>query len=141
MLPALVEPSKGENGHHSSNKVHNEEFYTVVAENQKWKKDDEVHRKHNPLLEKCENVEYVEMKDFDGCCGFAGEFALKNLKISKEISKQKALNAYETGADYILTTCPACIMGLHQGFLFSGKKAPKIMNIIEFLAEATLQNS
>ena len=94
-----------------------------------------------PLLEKCENVEYVEMKDFDGCCGFAGEFALKNLKISKEISKQKALNAYETGADYILTTCPACIMGLHQGFLFSGKKAPKIMNIIEFLAEATLQNS
>lgn len=94
-----------------------------------------------PLLEKCENVEYIEMKDFDGCCGFAGEFALKNHKISKEISKQKALNAYKTGADYILTTCPACIMGLHQGFLFSGKKAPKIMNIIEFLAEALILDS
>ncbi len=89
-----------------------------------------------PLLEKCENIEYVEMKDYDECCGFAGEFAVKNPKISRKISKQKALNAYETGADYILTTCPACVMGLHQGFLAAGKRAPKIMNIIEFLAFA-----
>ena len=91
-----------------------------------------------PLLEKCKNVEYVEMKDYDECCGFAGEFAIKNPKISREISKQKALNAYETGADYILTTCPACVMGLHQGFLAAGKKAPKIMNIIEFLSIAEI---
>ncbi len=92
-----------------------------------------------PLLEKCKNVEYVEMKDYDECCGFAGEFAIKNPKISREISKQKALNAYETGADYILTTCPACVMGLHQGFLAAGKKAPKIMNIIEFLSLAEVE--
>ena len=89
-----------------------------------------------PLLEKCENVEYIEMKDYDDCCGFAGEFAIKNPKISSAISKQKALNAYETGADYILTTCPACVMGLHQGFIAAGKKSPEIMNIIEFLALA-----
>ncbi len=92
-----------------------------------------------PLLEKCKNVEYVEMKDYDECCGFAGEFAIKNPKISREISKQKALNAYETGADYILTTCPACVMGLYQGFLAAGKKAPKIMNIIEFLSLAEIE--
>lgn len=86
-----------------------------------------------PLLAKCENVEYIEMKDYDECCGFAGEFALKNPKISQAISKQKAENAFATGADYLLTTCPACVMGLHQGFILLGKKSPKIMNIIEFL--------
>lgn len=91
-----------------------------------------------PLLEKCENVEYVEMKDYDECCGFAGEFAIKNPKVSMEISRQKAENAFATGAEYILTTCPACIMGLHQGFLAARKKAPKIMNIVEFLSTADI---
>lgn len=92
-----------------------------------------------PLLDKCENVEYIEMKDYDACCGFAGEFAIKNPKISREISKQKAENAFATGADYILTTCPACVMGLHQGFMTAGIKAPKIMNIMEFLALAEVE--
>lgn len=91
-----------------------------------------------PLLEKCENLEYIEMKDYDECCGFAGEFAIKNPKISRAISKQKALNAVATGADYILTTCPACVMGLYQGFLAAGKKTPKIMNITEFLSVAEI---
>lgn len=92
-----------------------------------------------PLLAKCKNVEYIEMKDYDACCGFAGEFALKNRKLSREISKQKAENAFATGADYVLTTCPACVMGLHQGFMTAGIKAPKIMNIMEFLALAEVE--
>ena len=91
-----------------------------------------------PLLEKCENLEYIEMNGHDECCGFAGEFALKNAKLSREISKKKAENAALTGADVLLTLCPACIMGLHQGFIFSGKKAPSIKNIVEFLSEAEI---
>lgn len=91
-----------------------------------------------PLLDKCENLEYVEMKDYDECCGFAGEFAIKNAKISQAISKQKAENALATGADFIVTMCPACIMGLHQGFLAAHKKAPKIINLVELLATAEI---
>ncbi len=91
-----------------------------------------------PLLKKCENVEYIEMNGYDECCGFAGEFALKNSKISREISKKKAENAALTGADVLLTLCPACIMGLHQGFIFSRKKAPPIKNLVEFLSEAEI---
>lgn len=90
------------------------------------------------VFEKCENLEYIEMKDYDECCGFAGEFAIKNHKISKEISKNKAKNVYITGADVLLTLCPACILGLHQGFIFSGKKEPVIKNLIEFLADAEI---
>lgn len=91
-----------------------------------------------PLIKKCENVEYIEMKDFDECCGFAGEFAIKNPKISQQLSRQKAINAAETNADFIITLCPACIMGLHQGFIAAGKKAPKIMNLVEFLSKADI---
>ena len=69
------------------------------------------------FLAKAKNVEYVEMKDFDVCCGFSGEFAMKNPEISTQISVQKAQNALETKADYILTSCPACVLGLNQGLI------------------------
>ena len=87
-----------------------------------------------PLLAKCENITYIEAEGYDDCCGFAGEFALRNPKLSFALSKKKAENLEKTGADIILTACPACVIGIHQGFL--GKRHSKIMNIIEFLALA-----
>lgn len=84
------------------------------------------------IIENCENVEYVKMKDYDECCGFSGEFAIKNRKISMQISKQKAQNAINTGADYVITTCPACVLGLKQGML-GIKKSPKVLSLSDFL--------
>ena len=87
------------------------------------------------LFEKCENIEYIEMKDYDECCGFAGEFVLNNFAMSRTISNKKADNAVDCGADIVLTTCPACILGLQAGLL-SRKSAPKVKSLIEFLADA-----
>ncbi len=85
-----------------------------------------------PLLANCENVEYIEMKDYDACCGFAGEFAIKNHKISLAISKKKAQNIIDTGADYVITTCPSCILGLNQGLM--GKV--KVLSLTDFILKA-----
>lgn len=87
-----------------------------------------------PLLENCKNVEYIEMENYDDCCGFAGEFAIKNHKISMAISKEKAQNIINTGADYVVTTCPACILGLNQGLL--GKV--KVLSLTDFISLAHL---
>ena len=84
------------------------------------------------IIENCENIEYIKMKDYDECCGFSGEFAIKNHKISMQISKQKAQNAINTGADYVITTCPACVLGLKQGML-GIKKSPKVLSLSDFL--------
>ena len=89
------------------------------------------------IIENCENVEYVKMKDYDECCGLAGEFAIKNHKISQELSKQKAQNAIATGADYIVTTCPACVLGIKQG-LIGIKNAPKVLSLSDFLNMGTI---
>ena len=75
------------------------------------------------------------MNDYDECCGFAGEFAIKNRKISSQLSKQKANNVVATGADYVLTTCPACIIGIKRGLL-GIKSAPKVLSLSDFLAKA-----
>ena len=88
------------------------------------------------IIENCENVEYIKMKDYDECCGLAGEFAIKNHKISVQISKQKAKNIIETGADYVVTTCPACVLGLKQGLL-GIKKSPKVLSLSDFLDMST----
>ena len=88
------------------------------------------------FLKKSKNVEYIEMNEFDKCCGFSGEFAIKNPEISAQISAKKAQNAISTKADYILTSCPACLLGLNQG-LIEEKSNLTPLNFIEFLAKST----
>jgi Fe-S oxidoreductase len=73
------------------------------------------------FLLKAKNIEYIEMKDFDKCCGFSGEFAVKNPEISQKISAEKIKNALDTKAGYVLTSCPACILGLTQGMIEAKK--------------------
>lgn len=90
------------------------------------------------IIKNIENVEYKEAGDFDKCCGFSGKFALNYPEISKEISKRKAQKIIETGADCIITTCPACVLGINQG-LIENKEDPKakninVYNLIEFIA-------
>lgn len=92
------------------------------------------------IFEKCENIEYREMENYDDCCGFAGQFALTNRKVSSELTRKKAKFAINTGADIILTTCPACILGIKQGLLIEKglfEKKPKVMYLSEFLKNAS----
>ena len=81
------------------------------------------------------NIEYKEVKDYDKCCGFSGTFAIKNSEISEKISKQKIQNYLDCDVDIILTTCPACLLGLEQGII-EHKATKKItpMNLLIFLA-------
>lgn len=88
------------------------------------------------FLTKAKNVEYIEMNEFDKCCGFSGEFAIKNPEISKKISAKKVTNAVNTKTDYIVTSCPACILGLNQGLIENKQKKYVILNFIEFIALA-----
>ena len=89
-----------------------------------------------PLLAKCEGVEYIEAKDYDECCGFAGEFALRNPKLSSKMTANKAKNLLDTGADIILTTCPSCAIGIKKGLI--GKRKVRVLNLVEFLAMAKI---
>lgn len=102
---------------------------------------------HNPchehsdfieIIKNIKNVTYVESKEFNKCCGFSGKFALKNPEISREISKNKAQHFIETNAEIILTTCPACILGINQGLIEENArlqgKMPEVMNLYAFIA-------
>lgn len=94
------------------------------------------------FLSKAKNIKFVEMKEFDKCCGFSGEFAIKNPLVSAEISRKKGKNVLGTNADVVITSCPACVLGLVQGLVENMEtkhtKIPQVLNIIELIAAADL---
>ena len=87
------------------------------------------------IINNCKNVSYVEMKDYDGCCGFAGSFALKNPNLSKKLVLEKGKNIINTNADYVITSCPSCILGLKRGIKLAGGRT-KVVSLLEFLSMA-----
>lgn len=88
------------------------------------------------ILKNCENVEFVEMENYDDCCGFAGSFSLKNFNLSNKIAKDKAEKIKQTNADYVITTCPGCLIGLQQGLILTNNKKTKPISLLEFLSKA-----
>ena len=45
-----------------------------------------------------------------GCCGFGGSFNLYHYGMSQKIGLHKADNIREAGADYVVTSCPGCLI-------------------------------
>ena len=90
------------------------------------------------MVKNISNISFIDVEYYDMCCGFSGTFAVKNNDISVEISKTKAKKYLEQDLDFVLTTCPACVLGLEQGFIEAQSprmKKPKVMNLIVFLAK------
>lgn len=87
------------------------------------------------IVKNIKGINFVDAIDFDKCCGFSGKFALQNSEISREISVKKVQHYLNVDTDIILTTCPACVLGLNQGLAeLQTVSKPKVMNLFVFLA-------
>lgn len=67
------------------------------------------------LLRRIPGVEYRELPEADWCCGSAGSYALFHHDLSMQILKRKMENIRSTGAQIVVTSCPACVMQLRYG--------------------------
>lgn len=83
------------------------------------------------LLKNTENLEYVEMKDFDKCCGLNGLSKIKEYKIMTKIFKEKQENIINTKTNIVLTSCLGCEAGLKT---YSYGKY-KVFDLINFIAK------
>lgn len=87
------------------------------------------------IVKNIKNIDFIDVEDYDKCCGFSGKFALKNQEISRKISRKKADKYVDSCVDIILTTCPACVLGLNQGLAeIPAAKKPVVMNLFVFIA-------
>jgi len=115
---------------------HFEKHVTVTFHKPCHLKNDDFFKK---IIDNCQNAQYVEMENYDDCCGFAGTFAIKNPKLSKELMKSKGINIAKTNADYVITTCPSCILGLKQALKITKNKTTKVVSLLEFLSKAEIK--
>jgi L-lactate dehydrogenase complex protein LldE len=95
----------------------------------------ELHIKKSPraLLAKVRDLELVEMRDAETCCGFGGTFAAKFPMISTAMGEVKCASALETRAEYIVSNDSSCLMHV-QGLLDKEGKKLKTLHLAEVLA-------
>jgi glycolate oxidase iron-sulfur subunit len=67
------------------------------------------------ILRSLPDVEYRELPEADWCCGGAGSYALSHYDLSMQVLNRKMDHVEKTGADMLVTSCPACIIQLSYG--------------------------
>ena len=71
-------------------------------------------------------LELVPLRDSENCCGSAGIYNLIEPETSDAVLTPKLANIAETGAPYVATGNPGCLMQIGAGLLRSGSKARAI---------------
>lgn len=84
------------------------------------------------LLAKVRELELIEMRDAETCCGFGGTFASKFPMISTAMGEVKCASAGETGAEYIVSNDSSCLMHV-QGLVDKEGKKLKTIHLAEVL--------
>jgi len=85
------------------------------------------------ILQSISETEFVEMEEADSCCGFGGSFSLFYYDLAKKINAEKVNKIQATNADYLVTSCPGCMMHIADG-IHRAERKQKVVHIIELLA-------
>ncbi|HSW57872.1 MAG TPA: (Fe-S)-binding protein [Dehalococcoidales bacterium] len=84
------------------------------------------------ILKALKDINYIEMKESDRCCGMAGAFSLHHYELSQKIAGRKVKTISETGADIVLTGCPGCQIQLMDSLAHSHSEI-RVMHIMDIL--------
>src|SRR5688500_17580326 len=71
-------------------------------------------------------IELIPLQDSENCCGSAGIYNLIEPETSDAVLAPKLENIAETGASYVATGNPGCLMQIGAGLLRSGSKVSVI---------------
>jgi L-lactate dehydrogenase complex protein LldE len=87
----------------------------------------------NDLLRAVKDLELVDFKGSDQCCGFGGMFALKNAATSVAIGVDKVTSVENAGAEVLCALDNSCLT--HIGGVASHERSPlRTMHLAEILA-------
>lgn len=94
-----------------------------------------VSKEPRQIIESLSGVEFAEMPEADKCCGCGGTFSMMYYELSRRINDRKLDNATSTGAEVLLTGCPACRMHITDG-LTQRHSDMQVLHTIELLDQA-----
>lgn len=86
------------------------------------------------LIRAVRGIEFVELQDYQLCCGFGGTFSVKFPEVSVAMGEDKLSAVAQTGAEYLVAADSSCLM--HLAGLAHRRKLPvKTMHLAELLAK------
>lgn len=96
----------------------------------------ELHLKNEPreLLRNVRGLELVEMPSSEECCGFGGTFSTKFPMIASAMGAAKAGNVQASGAEYVASTDPSCLLHI-EGILRRNGSAAQTIHLANILAQ------
>ncbi len=86
------------------------------------------------LIRSLPGVELVEMSEPDRCCGGGGLFSLSHYDVAQKIGARKAEMIDQTGANLVVTSCPACMIQLTDALARAGSDA-RVIHLAELVAK------
>ncbi|MBI4746622.1 MAG: (Fe-S)-binding protein [Deltaproteobacteria bacterium] len=90
-------------------------------------------REPREIIKSIPGIEFIELPEADWCCGGAGSYGITNNEISMKILERKINNIKKTGADILVTSCPACMIQLSYGIRREGLNI-RVMHVNQLLA-------
>lgn len=87
------------------------------------------------VIKQIGNVELVEMRASDRCCGSAGIYNVVHPEMSDQLIDEKIANARDTRAEIVVTGNIGCLLQLEYGARRAGWNG-RVMHLVELLDEA-----
>ncbi len=91
------------------------------------------HNKLKNLLSLIPDIEIVDLKRDDECCGFGGTFSVTEEDISIAMGKDRIKDHLESNAQIMTGADMSCLMHM-QGIINRNNEPIKVMHITEILA-------
>nr|WP_239565878.1 (Fe-S)-binding protein [Paenibacillus sacheonensis] len=88
------------------------------------------------LMRSVANAEFVELAEADRCCGSAGIYNLTQPQMAGQILDHKMEHVKHTGAQYLLTSNPGCLLQMKNGIEKHGMSGQmEALHLVDFLHE------
>ena len=87
------------------------------------------------IIKQIGNVELVEMRASDRCCGSAGIYNVAHPEMSDQLIDEKMVNTRDTHAEIVVTGNIGCLLQLEYGARRAGWNG-RVMHLVELLDEA-----
>ncbi|MEW6049185.1 MAG: heterodisulfide reductase-related iron-sulfur binding cluster, partial [Bacillota bacterium] len=87
------------------------------------------------ILQSIPDLELVEMKGADMCCGGGDSFALRRRELAHQVGRQKVASIVATGAEAVVSGCPSCLSQL-RAMLRGTRTRTAVCHPVELLARS-----
>jgi glycolate oxidase iron-sulfur subunit len=87
------------------------------------------------LMNLVPGLDVRELNEADACCGSGGTYNIAQPEMSDRVLERKVRNILDTGAEYLVTSNPGCLLQLKKALSETNPKV-RVVHLTELLSES-----